>query len=256
MKRQCARAATILCLMITMMTFFVIPASAAIDDTPSPVPPPEKTKSTNAKPASETTPLSGKVIETMNSGGYTYIRLEHNGKKTWAAVPKMKVTVGQQISLLPGGEMVNFRSKSLNRTFDSIIFSGGLASGASSATGKQKTDKKASPPAKGIKVAKATGADAYTVSEIYEKRTELHEKNAVVRGQVVKVSMGIMGKNWIHLEDGSGDKTKGTNDLVATSTEAPSVGDVITVKGTVYKDKDFGAGYKYTVIMEKASIQR
>jgi hypothetical protein len=70
--------------------------------------------------------LSGKVVETMNSGGYTYVSLENNGKKTWVAVPATAVKVGQQVACLPGMEMKNFTSKTLNRTFDSIIFSGGI----------------------------------------------------------------------------------------------------------------------------------
>jgi hypothetical protein len=69
--------------------------------------------------------ISGKVVETMDSGGYTYINLESGGKKVWAAVPTMNVSVGQELELLPGQEMFNFKSKSLNRTFDSVIFSGG-----------------------------------------------------------------------------------------------------------------------------------
>jgi hypothetical protein len=241
--------------MIAMMTFSAVTAFA-ITDGPSPVPGPEM-KAKKAEPAADTATLSGKVVETMDSGGYTYVCLEKKGKKTWAAVPKMKVSVGQQISLMPGAEMVNFTSKSLNRTFESIIFSGGPVSAAPAAGGHDKSDKKAAAPAvaKDIKVAKATGPDAYTVSEIFEKRSALHEKTAVVKGQVVKVSEGIMGKNWVHLQDGTGDKAQGTNDLVATSDTVPSVGDVITVKGTVFKDKDFGSGYKYTVIIEKASIQ-
>jgi hypothetical protein len=244
----------VFCFIIVMMIFSAFPAFA-VTDKPSPVPPPD-TKMKKAEAASDASSLSGKVVETMNSGGYTYVRLEKKGKKTWVAIPETKVSVGQQISLQPGMEMVNFTSKSLGKTFDSIIFSGGLASVAPPAAGKQKTGKTAAPPAKDIKVAKATGPDAYTIGEIFEKRTTLHEKTAVVRGQVVKVSAGIMGKNWIHLQDGTGDRNKGTNDLVATSDELPTLGEVITVKGTVYKDKDFGAGYKYAVIMEKASIQR
>jgi hypothetical protein len=70
--------------------------------------------------------LAGKVVETMNSGGYTYVSLEKNGKKTWVALPETKVKVGQEIACQPGGEMTNFRSKTLNRTFESIIFSGGV----------------------------------------------------------------------------------------------------------------------------------
>ena len=71
-------------------------------------------------------PLSGKVVETMNSGGYTYVSIENNGKKTWVALPAMEVKVGQNIACQPGGEMKNFTSKTLKRTFDSIIFSPGV----------------------------------------------------------------------------------------------------------------------------------
>ncbi len=70
--------------------------------------------------------LSGKVTETMNSGGYTYVCIEKGGNKTWVALPNTPVKVGQEIALQPGAEMKNFTSKTLNRTFDSIIFSAGL----------------------------------------------------------------------------------------------------------------------------------
>jgi len=113
------------------------------------------------------------------------------------------------------------------------------------------------PAASGpIKVEKAKGADAYTVSETYEKIEKLEKKTVSVRGQVVKVSKGIMGKNWVHLQDGSGDAGKGTNNLVVTSQDVPKVGDVVTAKGTIYKDKDFGAGYLYKVIVEEATVKQ
>jgi hypothetical protein len=206
--------------------------------------------------------LSGKVVETMNAGGYTYVRLEKNGKKTWIAVPQMKASVGQQMAFQPGQEMTNFTSKTLNRTFESIIFSSGPA-----VPQKGASDKTASAKAPGSKAAvvesnekisleKAAGPGAYTVGEIYAKRASLDKKTAVVRGKVVKVSKGIMGKNWIHIQDGTGDSGKGTRDLVVTTAmDAAAVGDEVTVKGTIYKDKDFGAGYKYAVIIEEATIQ-
>ena len=93
------------------------------------------------------------------------------------------------------------------------------------------------------------------MSETYEKAGELDKKTVVVRGKVVKVSKGIMGKNWVHLRDGSGDPGKGTNNLVVTTQDDPKVGDVVTAKGTLYKDKDFGAGYKYRVIVEEATVK-
>lgn len=207
--------------------------------------------------------LSGKVVETMNAGGYTYVLLAKNGKKTWIAVPQMKVSVGQQMAFQPGQEMTNFTSKTLNRTFESIIFSGGPA-GPQKVTG-DKTASAKSPGSKGavvassekISVEKAAGPDAYTISEIYAKRASLDKKTAVVKGKVVKVSKGIMGKNWMHIQDGTGDSGKGTHDLVVTTAmDTPAVGDAVTVKGTIYKDKDFGSGYKYAVIMEEATIQK
>lgn len=216
--------------------------------------------------AAESSSLSGKVAETMNSGGYTYVLLEKKGKKTWVAVPEMKVAVGQEMTLQPGAEMVNFTSKSLGRTFDKIIFSGGPAGGPAqmkqaSAGGNTTAPAigsaaSAAPAEKGVKVEKATGTNAYTVGDIFAKRAELDKKTAIVRGKVVKVSKGIMGSNWIHLQDGTGDAGKRTHDLVVTTQDLPKVGDIVTVNGTVSKDKDFGAGYKYSVLIEKASVQR
>ena len=203
--------------------------------------------------------LSGKVVETMDAGGYTYVCLEKKGVKTWVAIPQTKVTVGKQMALQPGMEMRNFTSKSLNRTFDSIYFSGGLLN-ASKGNEKKSTSAmsggSAAPSGEKVSVKKAEGKDAYTVVEIYNQKASLNEKQIVVRGKVVKVSSGIMGKNWIHLQDGTGDVESGTNDIVATTQDSPGVGDVVTVKGTVYKDKDFGAGYRYSVIMEQASVQK
>ncbi len=72
------------------------------------------------------TPVAGKVVETMNSGGYTYVLVENGGQKTWVAGPQTAVKVGQKVACQPGGTMTNFTSKTLNRTFESIIFSGGI----------------------------------------------------------------------------------------------------------------------------------
>jgi len=75
---------------------------------------------------SESSSLSGKVVETMDSGGYTYVQIEKDGTKTWVAVPQTKIEKGQQVSFQPGMPMANFKSKTLNRTFEMIYFSGGM----------------------------------------------------------------------------------------------------------------------------------
>ena len=111
-------------------------------------------------------------------------------------------------------------------------------------------------PAGSIKVDKATGPDAYTVEEVHAKGAALDKKKVTVRGKVIKVSTGIMNRNWIHLRDGSGDPAKGTHNLVVTSEDSPAMGDVVTASGTLAKDKDFGSGYRYAVILEQASIKK
>lgn len=204
--------------------------------------------------------LSGKVVETMDGGGYTYVHIEKDGKKTWVAVPVMKVSVGQAVSFVPGVVMNDFTSKALGRTFDSIVFSSGAIGGegkgsAHSSSGDKPTENSPADKAKVIKIDKASGPDAYTVAEIYEKSTALDKKSVSIKGQVVKVSAQIMGKNWIHIQDGSGNASNRTNDLLVTSQDLPSVGDVVTAKGTLYKDKDFGSGYKYSVVIEGASVK-
>ncbi len=135
--------------------------------------------------------LSGKVVESIDSGGYTYVNIEKDGKKTWVAVPQMKIAVGQYISFQPGMVMSNFTSKTLNRTFETIVFSNGsVGQHGTESTSKPADHKQATVSTnKKIKVEKATGPDAYTVAELYEKSTELDKKSVVVRGQIVKFSL-------------------------------------------------------------------
>jgi len=213
----------------------------------------------------------GKVLETMSSGGYTYVNIEQDGKSNWVAVPTTEVKVGDVVAVRNGSLMKNFSSKTLNRTFESILFTGELVGGAKKeekmapATGAMPSDKTHSmiSPDKTteqvkvekIKVEKAEGENAYTVAELHAKRVELNTKGVVLKGQVVKVSKAIMGKNWIHIQDGSGSASDKTNDIIVTSQDVPSVGAVVTAKGTLNIDKDFGMGYFYAVIIEEASIK-
>ena len=209
-----------------------------------------------AAPAS--VPLAGKVTETFASGGYTYLLLERDGKKTWAAIPETPIEAGREISLKPGMEMRNFTSKALKRTFESIYFSEGLAPALESTEGKTSPASKGGVvmPAEKISVEKASGPNSHTIAEIYGKKGSLNGKSVAVRGKVIKVSAGIMGKNWVHLQDGSGDAKKGTHDLTVTTQDLPAVGDVVTATGTLRKDRDFGGGYRYQVIIEEGTVKR
>ncbi len=108
----------------------------------------------------------------------------------------------------------------------------------------------------GISVEKAQGANAHTVSEIHGQRFDLDGHEVVVRGEVVKVSTGIMGKNWLHIQDGSGKEDAGDYDLTVTTLDEASHGDIVLVTGKVTAEKDFGHGYRYDVIIEDAKIVR
>ncbi len=233
---------------------------------------PDKAESPAAEKASkqEAQPLSGKVLQTMDSGGYTYMFIQKkDGEKVWVAVMTTPVTVGSQMTFKGGMEMVDFESKSLKRKFDKIFFADsalsdsakGVPAVMSKGKGKGKGasgGSKAAASAKDAKisVAKAVGANAYTVQEIFAKSAKLDKKKVVVQGKVVKVSAKIMGKNWIHIQDGTGNQAKKNHNLVCTSNETADIGDIVTVSGILAKDKDFGGGYKYSAIVEESTFKK
>lgn len=223
-------------------------------------------------------PLHGKILTTMDSGGYTYMQLDTGKEKLWVATRPMKVKVGQVVDLAPGIEMAGFTSNTLKRTFDRIVFSSGPAGAPVAGMAKSGMKKKCAPgkcpmpsdkqamkmPHSGsptlekaavVSVEKAGGSNAFTISELYAQKGKLDTKKVRVRGKVVKVSRNIMNRNWIHLQDGTGDAAKRTFDLTTTSNSAPKVGDVVVAEGILHANKDFGAGYRYEVILEDTTYQ-
>ncbi len=206
--------------------------------------------------------ISGKVVETMNSAGYTYVLLqEKGGAKIWVAVPQMKVTVGKQMTFANGAPMLNYESKTLNRKFDKVIFSPGPAQGTPSKAGAVEEvphgmPSTASVGTSNVKVTKATGPGAYTIAELYSNINKLQKQSVTVRGKVMKATPNIMDTNWLHIQDGTGKDSDKTNDLVVTTSALPSVGDVVTIKGILAKDRDFGLGYRYDVIVEGATVKK
>ncbi len=208
-----------------------------------------------AAPASQAVTVIGEVLETRNVESYTYLRLKTKDGEIWAAVPTTTVTKGAKVTIGNAMTMENFESKTLNKKFDKIVF-GQLADpnakpaaphGAASAG----TAGAAAPVAK---VAKATGPDGKTVAEVIKGKAALKDKQVAVRGQVVKVSLGILGKNWLHVQDGSGSAADATNDIVVTTKNEAAIGDIVTAKGKVRTDVDVGSGYNYAVLIEDAVV--
>lgn len=107
-----------------------------------------------------------------------------------------------------------------------------------------------------VKVPKATGPDARTVEEIVTGSAKLKSKTVVVRGTVVRFTSGVLGKNWVHLRDGSGSAAQNTHDVLVTTQDDAKVGDVVVAKGVVRTDLDLGSGYSYKVVVENATLQK
>ncbi len=210
-----------------------------------------------ATPAAPADPVvQGKVVSVQNAGGYTYLQLDTAKGKTWAAVYTAPVHVGQRVTLEHTMTMHDFASKTLKRTFPEIVF-GMLrqpAGAAPAAAHTAATAAAAGPAGVTVHVAKAKGPDAYTIAELAHDRTTLAGKTVEVRGQVVHFYPQIMGRNWVHLRDGTGSAADASNELLVTTSDTTKVGDVVTARGVVGVDKNFGAGYAYRVLLEKAKL--
>ncbi len=256
------------------------------DDTKAPTAESKKPAVAQEQPAAPQAPvmaqasdsaLTGTVVDTFDGGGYTYIQLDTGTETKWTAIGQAPVTVGEQVSLKPGPVMRDFHSRTLDRTFPEIIFSSGLIgadeaaastsfggalqgegmgmmspmAGLEQASGGSAT---AVAPLQEVAIEKVEGENGYTIEEIFTQAADLSGKKVKIRGKAVKVSANIMGKNWIHLQDGTGNPANNSHDLVITSADMPETNSIIVIEGVIATDKDFGAGYKYNVILEEAVV--
>jgi hypothetical protein len=200
---------------------------------------------------------AGKVLETISTAGYTYVRVDTGRETFWAAAPEFDVEVGDKVSVPEGMPMQNYHSSTLDRDFNLVYFVPSVTVAGKEGTASTlppghpsmgSSAKAAKPDFSGIE--KAEGGD--TVAGWFGKRAGLAGREVLVRGKVVKVNNGIMGRNWIHVQDGTGEA--GSSDLAVTTDAVVKVGDLVLVRGTAAVDKDFGAGYKYDLIVENAEV--
>jgi hypothetical protein len=214
------------------------------------------------KPAApKTASFKGKILEFKDVENYTYLLLKTKDGETWAAVARTPVKNGADVTIENAMVMNNFESKSLKKTFDKIVFgtlgvAGASAAGAGGDMAAAHSGVAKAADVRDVKVPKASGPDARTVAEIVTKRAELKDKTILVRGKVVKYTPEVLGKNWIHLRDGSGSASDNTDDVLVTTKDQARIGDVVVVKGVVHTDRDLGSGYSYKVLIEEATLQK
>lgn len=93
---------------------------------------------------------------------------------------------------------------------------------------------------------------ALSVAAVNQNKASLAGQTVKATGKVVKVNNGIMGRNFVHVQDGTGDA--GNNNLIVTSKQTAKVGEQVSVSGVVVLNRDFGSGYSYPLLIEEASI--
>ena len=222
--------------------------------------------------------FSGTIAETMNAGGYTYVRLKRANDEVWVAAREFKAVVGEPLQVAVEMTMRDFQSPTLKRGFPVLYFASQVAGKGEtlkpvaplspqpantptpmdSHSGDRGAAPVSAPAAKNPPVARTTPpAGGLAIADVWAKRATLSGKPVTVRGTVVKFNGGILDRNWLHIQDGSGSADKQDNDLTVTtdaSAARPQVGDVVTVSGVLALKKDFGAGYAYDAILENGRI--
>jgi len=204
--------------------------------------------------------ISGVIVETMNAGGYTYLNIDTGSGQVWAAVKEQPVTVGMTITVEGIMAMPDFRSETLDRTFDLIYFGSSVAQGGNAPGSmpmaeaiKQGKEHSKAPKADEIDFSGITvPSGGLRVGEIFSRKSDLTGKTVKLRGKVVKFVPQVMGKNWLHIQDGTG--SPGANDITVTTAATAAVGDIVTIEGVLAVDKDFGYGYLYDLIIEEAKL--
>jgi hypothetical protein len=195
------------------------------------------------------------VQKSEPAGNYTYLSVEDGDESYWIAVAGKGFENGETIYFKSFVEMNDFKSKELDRTFESILFVDQFSCERDGLDKAAPSGAETANPRKNrmdalidsIKIAPAPGG--ISIAELYGNAEKYKDKEVVVRGQIVKINRDIMDRNWVHIMDGT---RVDRSDLTFTTTEDFQMGDTITIRGKVALDKDFGAGYVYPLIVEEA----
>lgn len=202
-----------------------------------------------------------KVKEVEQVGNYTYLLVKAKGPEYWLAVPSMEATPGESYKYQGGMIMQEFYSKELDRTFDKVVFLEAIfaenseppapATQASPHGGMQGASQGSKVAVEKADVQVEAGQGTITISELFSNPESYEGKTIRVKGEVTKFNPAIMDRNWVHLQDGT--EFEGKFDLTATSQESFKVGSIVTLEGILALNLDFGYGYMYELLLEKAT---
>jgi hypothetical protein len=214
-------------------------------------PPAAKTSGHPSLPAQGN--IAGRVVQTMDVNQYTYMEIDTGNGLVWVAGPVTKVAVGDAVEVPSGIQMANFRSTTLDRTFESIRLVSAIRVKSQQKTSSESApgsgDAAAEPQVSGIERIEG----GHTVAEIIADKTSLAGSEVAVRGKVIKMNAAIMGRNWLHLADGTVGPA-GEREVTVSTEDTAAVGSTVVVRGTLATDRDFGSGYNYSVLIEDAKV--
>ncbi len=197
------------------------------------------------------------VKEILNTEKYSYLLVEEKGNEFWVAISKRDVKAGGIYQYKGGLLKKNFFSREFNRVFETVflvstIWEKADRSGSGSSTDQTHANIQSSQSLPDLEVGKITPvAGAISLAELFANKASFNGKLVKITGKCVKINPMIMGRNWVHIQDGSGQEL----DLTVTTSQVVRLGDVVSAEGTIILDKDFGAGYRYDILMEEATIQ-
>jgi len=197
---------------------------------------------------------TGVVVEILQTSSYTYLKFEENGEEYWGAIPRRNdIVKGNTYYFDSSMEMENFPSKELDRTFDRIYFIQSISDTPYPKAGMVSGDKKGSVQVGNMEVQNIEPVEGgVTIAELYDNRSDFAGKRVKIHGKVVKFTPEVMGKNWVHIQDGT--KSGDNFDITITTSDVVKIDDVTTFVGLVVLDKDFGYGYAYDLIVEEAVL--
>jgi len=188
------------------------------------------------------------IVEVLPTVKYVYLKVKEGNEVFWIATNKMPVTIGGTYFYKGGLLKTNFESKEHNRVFDTMYLVSSLVESDHSHQ-INPDNSKTSPP---VNARKVEVKGSVKIADLVANPKKYAGKTIQVSGRCVKVNPNIMGRNWIHLQDGSKD----AYDLVITCDIQVPVGHTITMTGKVVLDKDFGAGYQYPVLLEEGELMQ
>ncbi len=200
-------------------------------------------------PAGEYRTVRVKAVEQVEN--YTYLFVKGKGPAYWVAVPSMDASPGETYSYRGGLLMEEFYSKELDRTFEQVIFLEGLFSGEPPEQArKQEVDYKPKVAIEKSDVNLEQEKGFIPISDLYADPAAYEGQTIQVKGKVTRFNPEIMGRNWVHIQDGTDHN--GKFDLTATSSASFETGSTVKLEGVVSLNKDFGYGYTYEILLEDA----